>query len=531
MGYKGAVRCCSNCITTYRLTRSGTTPSRIIAFVNMFFSDQLSEKLIKRKKELMNCLVCLNQDLSLVEAIAIRKIPSLNSWSMMIHLDGVSLSEDSKGVRKTVDQANNVLTEKPVHSETSKRSSTMFDKSSSFRIKDVHSMTVEELHEELFTLRLYGAAFVVKEQSRFHSRIFYRRLLVITPDGEIALSGGIEESHLQTKEFSGAHALLLRTVKSVATLSFVGFGDLPTTVKSSTEEPVSLKDKPEKKKLSLSFKDKIRPENFVKKVIEAQGTVEALIVLTQKCLRLEWTDGTVLNLLVLDNAFQIDQFSLNECIQVIKAHRQRFQMMEEQLISSLERKAEKTQIMVSWDIPKHEEMLKRLWEQLKDTEFPGRKSEEWKSLGFQGQNPQTDFRGMGELALEALVYWSRKFPRSAKELVRLQSERTYPLCTAAINCVSMIFDMIQYDPLKELDRETIRTKPLFQLLCRCRDDLDAFFELLVLMLKIMDKLSVEMDAGYMDIPLVFKAMITQINEYLEWNPFDIAVMAKWASQK
>ncbi len=51
----------------------------------------------------------------------------------------------------------------------------------------------------------------------------------------------------------------------------------------------------------------------------------------------------------------------------------------------------------------HEKILLELWELL----MPGRKLESrinnsWKDIGFQGEDPKTDFRGMGVLGLHNL---------------------------------------------------------------------------------------------------------------------------------
>jgi hypothetical protein len=65
--------------------------------------------------------------------------------------------------------------------------------------------------------------------------------------------------------------------------------------------------------------------------------------------------------------------------------------------------------------PGHENLLKTLWESLMDKPLEKRISEEWKLLGFQGKDPSTDFRAMGMLGLENLVYFAEVHPRQAKQ--------------------------------------------------------------------------------------------------------------------
>ncbi len=60
-------------------------------------------------------------------------------------------------------------------------------------------------------------------------------------------------------------------------------------------------------------------------------------------------------------------------------------------------------VKVAWSEPRHAVLLARVWEgmtpEVAQHPFPGQKHEGWKQLGFQGADPQTDFRGAGELAL------------------------------------------------------------------------------------------------------------------------------------
>jgi hypothetical protein len=53
----------------------------------------------------------------------------------------------------------------------------------------------------------------------------------------------------------------------------------------------------------------------------------------------------------------------------------------------------------------HEQKLLELWSLLMPArELESRVSNSWKNIGFQGDDPKTDFRGMGILGLENLQY-------------------------------------------------------------------------------------------------------------------------------
>lgn len=70
-----------------------------------------------------------------------------------------------------------------------------------------------------------------------------------------------------------------------------------------------------------------------------------------------------------------------------------------------------------------------------------RVSEQWKALGFQGNDPATDFRGMGILGLRHLVYFAEKHGGEWRELLESQArrrERQYPVAVAGINLTFML---------------------------------------------------------------------------------------------
>merc|ERR1712001_568791 len=66
----------------------------------------------------------------------------------------------------------------------------------------------------------------------------------------------------------------------------------------------------------------------------------------------------------------------------------------------------------------HEQQLLQLWSLLQ----PGvplmtRKTKQWQNIGFQGDDPKTDFRGMGLLGLENLLYFAKEYSTAAKHIL------------------------------------------------------------------------------------------------------------------
>ena len=55
----------------------------------------------------------------------------------------------------------------------------------------------------------------------------------------------------------------------------------------------------------------------------------------------------------------------------------------------------------------HEDELAALWKHLQpDRELTSRLSNDWGDIGFQGEDPKTDFRGMGMLGLRNLSFFA-----------------------------------------------------------------------------------------------------------------------------
>ncbi|XP_030055237.1 ELMO domain-containing protein 1 isoform X2 [Microcaecilia unicolor] len=70
------------------------------------------------------------------------------------------------------------------------------------------------------------------------------------------------------------------------------------------------------------------------------------------------------------------------------------------------------------DNPEHEEMLFKLWSLLKPgIPLQSRISKQWSEIGFQGDDPKTDFRGMGLLGLSSLLYFAEWDTTSALQIL------------------------------------------------------------------------------------------------------------------
>lgn len=66
----------------------------------------------------------------------------------------------------------------------------------------------------------------------------------------------------------------------------------------------------------------------------------------------------------------------------------------------------------------HQLLLTKLWTLLQpDVELEGPISKQWSDIGFQGTDPSTDFRGMGLLSLENLVFFATVYTDHARNIL------------------------------------------------------------------------------------------------------------------
>ncbi|XP_060533119.1 ELMO domain-containing protein 2 [Cylas formicarius] len=66
----------------------------------------------------------------------------------------------------------------------------------------------------------------------------------------------------------------------------------------------------------------------------------------------------------------------------------------------------------------HERMLYALWDSLMPGEkLEGRVTKQWQDIGFQGDDPKTDFRGMGLLGLQNLLFFATEYGPPARHVL------------------------------------------------------------------------------------------------------------------
>ena len=112
---------------------------------------------------------------------------------------------------------------------------------------------------------------------------------------------------------------------------------------------------------------------------------------------------------------------------------------------SLEGLVQLAKTKVSWDNTLHRERLETFWNAVYvDTPMPEPSlnvnvSPGWKDIGFQSNDPCTDFRAMGLLGLHCLCYHSTKYPSRVRTIVHAgKPNRDFPYAAVGINLVASL---------------------------------------------------------------------------------------------
>ncbi|CAH4035531.1 ELMO domain-containing protein 2 [Pieris brassicae] len=94
----------------------------------------------------------------------------------------------------------------------------------------------------------------------------------------------------------------------------------------------------------------------------------------------------------------------------------------------------------------HEEKLLKLWSLLQPNELlEDRITKQWQNIGFQGDDPKTDFRGMGLLGLENLLFFAKEYTQVSSHVLSHSQHPKYGYTFAivGINLTSMAYYLLK----------------------------------------------------------------------------------------
>ncbi|KAJ8916572.1 hypothetical protein NQ315_000216 [Exocentrus adspersus] len=118
------------------------------------------------------------------------------------------------------------------------------------------------------------------------------------------------------------------------------------------------------------------------------------------------------------------------------------------------------------DCFEHERKLYDLWDNLMPDEgLEGRVTKQWQDIGFQGDDPKTDFRGMGMLGLENLLFFSSEYQAPARHVLSHSHHPVYGYCFAivGINLTSLAWQMLRDGSAKTYVYNTSKSLPSVRL--------------------------------------------------------------------
>lgn len=110
----------------------------------------------------------------------------------------------------------------------------------------------------------------------------------------------------------------------------------------------------------------------------------------------------------------------------------------------------------------HEALLTQLWKTLKpNIPLNGRFSKQWTDIGFQGDDPTTDFRGMGLLGLQNLVFFVEQYTDAARQLLSHSNHASlgYSFAIVGINITGMAYQLLNQGLLKSHLYNVVHGKP------------------------------------------------------------------------
>ncbi|KAK7930545.1 hypothetical protein WMY93_006940 [Mugilogobius chulae] len=136
----------------------------------------------------------------------------------------------------------------------------------------------------------------------------------------------------------------------------------------------------------------------------------------------------------------------------------------------------------SSDNPDHESMLLKLWDLLMPSvKLESRITKQWGDIGFQGDDPKTDFRGMGLLGLINLVFFSENYTEEARQVLSHANHPKlgYSYAIVGINLTEMAYSLLKSGALKPHFYNTVFGSPelqhFHQLYCYLAYEFDKFW--------------------------------------------------------
>lgn len=236
-----------------------------------------------------------------------------------------------------------------------------------------------------------------------------------------------------------------------------------------------------------------------------------------------------------------------ETEEVLYSHLTRWKKIKHSQIDQIKRLFSLSQITFDEKNKEHEDLLFKLWElSFSSTHGISRVSDKWKLIGFQYNDPVSDFRGMGILGLINLIYIMENYKEHCQRVLSLN--RDYPFASIGINISSTVFSFLKVsaNKLKVPSSSPSWSSDLLNFMCYCRlqknDKLDSiksierfsnftFNEVYCHTMFIFDKIWESTKATYMDTPNVLFATKVRMKKILKRRPKSIEQFKAFVDQE
>ncbi|XP_037924732.1 ELMO domain-containing protein 2 [Hermetia illucens] len=130
----------------------------------------------------------------------------------------------------------------------------------------------------------------------------------------------------------------------------------------------------------------------------------------------------------------------------------------------------------------NEKKLFQLWSLLMpDDRLESRITKQWQDIGFQGDDPKTDFRGMGLLGLENLLFFSSEYNSAARHVLSHSHHPNhgYTFAIVGINLTSMAYRLVKAGKAKthfyNITRRAPRIEHFHKFYCYLFFEFDRFW--------------------------------------------------------
>lgn len=177
------------------------------------------------------------------------------------------------------------------------------------------------------------------------------------------------------------------------------------------------------------------------------------------------------------------------------------------------------------DDVKHQAALRKLWAlAFPDVPCGQLKSPQWKEMGWQGEDPGTDFRGAGYFGLENLIYLGTRHPSLFDRLLHKRTGQRadweYPFAVAGLNITYMLSELLDLKDTSRLPKS--KAGRGFLPLLRMTDV--AFEELYCMTFILLDRTWLEAGASYMQFNQIIGQVRVGVERALAAHPEDLGAL-------